>query len=504
MHLDNLKRMESDKEQKNKRLPILTTIEHNIDFTKYKKIYVGFSGGADSTALLFIMKLLSKKYVFPLSAIHFEHGLRGQASLNDATWCAKLCCKLKINFQCLSLNVKNNIDIGESIETGARRLRLLQWGKICKNGEAVALGHNLDDKIENLFLRMFRGSNSSGLTSLRPIYQVDNITFLRPLLSLSRQTIENFLISEGFHNWRLDKTNQENEYKRNLLRNQILPKIYQNFIGAKDGIVHAFETIKSDAEYLEQTALQEYEKYKKQNHLPIKQLINMHDAIKIRLLRYWLSDLLGTDFIPNRELMSRLNSELQSHNKRRKLIPLQGIAFLKIENQNLTLHYENTKPIAFSLDWEWRKKTVIKIANYTQNDWIVEKYCYSLDSKLIYDNPKNGYCCVYQIQAEILNCKPEKLKVNNNISFFDLDQIPNILKVRSWNDGDRVNVFGLDDKSVKVKKIFINDKVSIEKRKTIPLLCLQNGIIIWIPGVKRSNFAPVTNSTSKVVVFKLF
>ena len=101
-----------------------SSIEKDIDFSLFQTIYVGFSGGADSTALLYILKLLSVKYPFELKAVHFEHGLRGDESINDALWCKKFCIKYKIKYLEFKLDVKDSLLANEGIEACARRLRL--------------------------------------------------------------------------------------------------------------------------------------------------------------------------------------------------------------------------------------------------------------------------------------------------------------------------------------------------------------------------------------------
>ena len=156
-----------------------------------KNVCCGFSGGADSMTLLLLLSEAAEAFHFTLNAIHFEHGLRGRAGEEDAAFCRDFCSKRKIPFSCISLHVPENLENHEGIEAAARRLRMNHWKQLPENS-IVALGHNGDDLIENLFLRLMRGSNVSALTSLSELTVNQNVTIFRPLLSYSRKTIESF------------------------------------------------------------------------------------------------------------------------------------------------------------------------------------------------------------------------------------------------------------------------------------------------------------------------
>ena len=277
----------------------LDLIEKNIDFSVYQTIYVGFSGGADSAALLIALDTLSSNYKFQVVAVHFEHGLRGDESLGDASWCKEFCQELGIKYIEFQLNVKNSQLPREGVEACARRLRLEKFASLVDDpSKAIALGHHKDDKIENLFLRLIRGSNCSGLTSLRYSTTLKGMEILRPLLSFTKEEVLDFLRENEITEWRVDSTNQETLYRRNIIRNTVLPDLYNAIPESKAGIFRAEEALQDDAEYLEQTAKGEYDKLcvatkKKTEMVSVDILLKMHVAIRTRVFRYWLSDLLG-------------------------------------------------------------------------------------------------------------------------------------------------------------------------------------------------------------------
>ena len=129
----------------------MNSIYNKINFnltTRFEKIYIGFSGGADSTALLLVMQKQAEKKNFSIEAVHFEHGIRGKASCEDAKWCRNFCELRNIPFKQIDLHINHNCS---NIEATARRLRLNAWSNIVNsNNEAVVLGQHADDRIENL------------------------------------------------------------------------------------------------------------------------------------------------------------------------------------------------------------------------------------------------------------------------------------------------------------------------------------------------------------------
>lgn len=212
-----------------------------------RTVFVSFSGGADSLALL----LMTLERGEPCRAIHFEHGFRGQESLDDAAFCKRFCKRHRVPLEIIPLNVPRRKCPGEGDEEAARRLRLEAWRDITKNvpGAVVLLGHHADDAAETLLLRLFRGSNTSGLAALRRKRVIEGIVFERPLLDMTRAAIEAYLKRKGIRKWCKDSTNRENVYLRNFLRNEILPAIAKRAPFAPGGIRRAIQALTLDAEF---------------------------------------------------------------------------------------------------------------------------------------------------------------------------------------------------------------------------------------------------------------
>ena len=299
-----------------------------------EKSLVGFSGGADSTALLLALHLAG----WPVSAVHFNHQLRGASSTADARYCRQFCKDRGIPFRCIRLDVLGSRQKGESLESCARRLRLEKWRELTsQKHQLVFLAHHGDDAAEELFLRILRGGSSSGLTGLRE-YRVleDGTRLARPLLHCRKSDLEEFLTSHGVLEWCLDETNSLPNCNRNRIRNLLLPWWRKSF-GGDSGIHATLEALREDAAFLEEAA---------RNALPEKPDINDWRAIPDALFPRVIRIRFHLAMPPSRETIARIKRELfAEHPGRNNLhIPIGEGKYLVLHHKKGLL--EEKKPPA--------------------------------------------------------------------------------------------------------------------------------------------------------------
>ncbi len=193
-------------------------------------VLAGVSGGADSVCMLLLLLAYQSKCRYTLQAVHVEHGIRGEASRQDAAFVASLCEECGICCQSFAVDVPDYAARrGIGMEEAARELRydcFARAAERCKAGRVkVALAHHADDNAETVLFRMARGSGIKGLGGMRPMRSLnDNVLIIRPMLAVTRSEIEAYLKECG-QPYRVDATNLDTEYSRNRIRHRVLPEL---------------------------------------------------------------------------------------------------------------------------------------------------------------------------------------------------------------------------------------------------------------------------------------
>lgn len=187
---------------------------------------VGFSGGADSTALLVAMHELGDRRAAPLQALHFHHGLHPDA---DAwlSHCTQFCAERGIDFRSERLHI---VASGASPEAAAREAR---YGAVCRmleTGEVFLTAHHADDRAETLFLNLKRGSGIDGLASIPASRALGAGRVFRPLLDFARADLEHYLAARDIA-WIEDPANRDTTMDRNYLRHELFPQLEKRWPG---------------------------------------------------------------------------------------------------------------------------------------------------------------------------------------------------------------------------------------------------------------------------------
>ncbi|MCD8024067.1 MAG: tRNA lysidine(34) synthetase TilS, partial [Candidatus Gastranaerophilales bacterium] len=176
-------------------------------------ILIGLSGGVDSAVLFDILCKLNLK----LKVIHLNHNWRGENSKKDEEFVKKLALSKNIEFYSETLSPKI-----KKTETGAREARYDFFARCQKkfNADAVFLAHNKNDNVETLIYRLVKGTGPSGLNSIPKIRGF----YYRPLLDFERTRIEDYAKKNNIK-YVVDKSNFDTKYKRNLIREKIIPSM---------------------------------------------------------------------------------------------------------------------------------------------------------------------------------------------------------------------------------------------------------------------------------------
>lgn len=205
-------------------------------FAPGQRVAVAISGGADSTALLCALHaangLPRESLGVGLSAIHVNHGLRGEAADRDQEAVATLCARLAVPLIVRSVDTRAQAaKCNETLEEAARSLRYAVFSELIALGEvdAVATAHTADDQAETVLMKLLRGAWTEGLAGIFPVIEVKAPNgrtgrILRPLLGTDRAAVEAYLKSIN-QDWVEDETNADPAFTRNRVRHQLVPAL---------------------------------------------------------------------------------------------------------------------------------------------------------------------------------------------------------------------------------------------------------------------------------------
>ena len=197
-------------------------------FAGVRKILIAVSGGTDSIALAELLINARQRFNLELAVAHFEHGLRGQASLDDAAFVKSFAEERELEFIGGNGNVPTYAAEHKlSVETAARTLRYEFLAKARRdlNCDATALAHHADDQAETVLMRLLRGATSNGLAAMKFRTRSDDYGLLiRPLLRFRKADLENFCRQRNLSP-RTDATNFDADATRNKIRLELIPTL---------------------------------------------------------------------------------------------------------------------------------------------------------------------------------------------------------------------------------------------------------------------------------------
>ncbi|MEQ1536376.1 MAG: tRNA lysidine(34) synthetase TilS [Burkholderiaceae bacterium] len=270
-------------------------------FSPTLPLAVGYSGGADSTALLLAC---AQKWPGQVSAIHIHHGLQDAAD-DFAAHCEAFCKSINVPLTVKKVNAKH--ELGESPEAAARNARYSAFSsanmhvdgvliaslatKNIANIGNIALAQHADDQVETLLLALSRGAGLPGLAAMPAAWQRDGIQYYRPLLQVSAGEIRRWLatqtqLGDGGAPFVEDPTNTDESFTRNRIRAKLLPALDEAFPQFRDTFARSSSHAAQAQLLLNEIA--EADLQKTANPPNIKQLQQLSDARMGNALRFWL------------------------------------------------------------------------------------------------------------------------------------------------------------------------------------------------------------------------
>ena len=215
-----------------------------------RTIVIGCSGGPDSIALVHILHALSLQCNFKLIPVYVDHGLRPAEIPGERQLVQQTALKLGLEWEIVEVAAASEAKCNKkSLEHAARDLRYaaLQRMKEYYQADYIAVGHNADDQVEEVLLRLLRGSSRKALSGMQPLENC----LLRPLLQLSKQTILTYLAEQQIlfcH----DSSNDDHSFLRNRVRHELLPLLEQKYDpGIRKALLKTAANLAEDEDLLE-------------------------------------------------------------------------------------------------------------------------------------------------------------------------------------------------------------------------------------------------------------
>lgn len=268
-----------------------------------KKIVVALSGGIDSVVLL---HFLNKHYPGNVRAVHINHNL-SKFSKEWGTFCSALCNDQKIEYKDIDINLENS----SNIEENARKKRYLSLKSELRVDEILCTAHHQEDQAETFLLQLFRGSGVAGLASMPKIKSIGDSELYRPFLNISKQKIIDYA-SKNHLEWIEDDSNQDTNFKRNLLRIEFLPKLSSAFNGLIKNVsrsaAHQAEALKLMQD-LAELDIKNFELLIN-NKIQVSSLIQLPKRRMVNVLRYYIANL--GFLLPSNKVLNELISSLSA------------------------------------------------------------------------------------------------------------------------------------------------------------------------------------------------
>ncbi len=423
--------------------------------SKSDKILLAVSGGVDSMVMLYLFIEAG----FQVSVAHCNFQLRGNESDGDENFVKDACEVLNIpvfinHFYTETYGWENKL----STQMAARELRYAWFDFLLKENQfhALATGHHFDDSIETILLNWTKGSSLEGLAGI----PVRNKKVIRPLLFATRSQVEKYASEKGIE-WREDQSNLTDDYQRNFIRHQIVPKLKELNPSLESTLHIGVEKIQGDLE-----------------------LINHHTS-------EWKNQFLSLD-------------------GEKVIISKKGFDSFR---QGAHLLWRCIREFGFN--FEQAREIVLCINGQSGKQFLTASHKLVIDREKIIISPQVDFLndtTLIEIDQHLATLGYWKIvvrKMDDIITSFDnpleaqldADKITFPLVWRKWKAGDFFYPLGMDHRK-KVSDFLIDNKVPLSEKDELTVL-ESNGKIVWVVGYRIDNRFKITDETKSSILFSV-
>ena len=420
-----------------------------------KRVCVAVSGGVDSVCLLHAFQNAAAGSGITLSALHIEHGLRGEESVCDMAFCRELCAAWGIPLEVVRADVPALLGAeGGGAEEIARGVRYGAFRSFLEEGKAdlIATAHHTDDVAETVLFRLARGT---GLSGMRAIEEYGGI--VRPLLSVTRAEIEAYAAEHHLPHVE-DRTNADESYARNYIRHTVLPAFEQIHGGAKKHLAEFAALAAEEDAFLQELAESKILRIAGEKRVPVDLPAVLFARACLICIRQCAPAAYSRANIREIEKLKGL----QSGRKAALPVPDGG--------------------------WGTPALYAVREGNYIVFE---REFTYMPPSECPFLPKTGSYASPYGFSVEEL---PRGSGVNREKGglYVDLDAFPAECVVRTRKEGDEITPYHA--RKVSLKKFLTNRKIPARLSHRLPLIARGNEVFAVV-GVEIADSVKITEKT---------
>lgn len=455
---------------------IKAVIKENELIKEGERVVVGVSGGADSVCLLLVLKEIMPPEC--ITAVHINHGIRGDEAARDEDFVLQLCKRQDIRLEIRRLDVPlfaRENKISEEEAGRVLRYRVFEEIRLLYKADKIAVAHNLNDVAETFLMNLSRGSGITGLTGIK----LRNGVLIRPLIKTSRTEIEEIVTYLG-ESFITDSTNNSLIYTRNRIRKRVIPELEEVNERAVSHINDACERLEKIEGYIIKEAANAYKSYvaKGKDIFISSEILTLDEVIIEEVLHKALSEVAG----------------------RARDIGSVHISYL-LELFNKQVGREIDLPYKVRAFREYKGIRLKGSANKPESGESIQV----LPELLLHTKDVEGISTVASeednIRLTFEDGSVKNLSQNSCIRWFDYDKITENVMLRFKEEGDYLIISPEGDKK-KLKKYFADSKIPSDKRGEIPLVASGNEVL-WVVGYRTGEGARITSSTRKLLKIEI-
>jgi len=411
-------------------------------------VLLGFSGGADSSALLHWLAGESRRVGFSLTLCHLDHGIRGEEAERDRRFCERIAQAYGLEIVVGCADVPSRAaEAGQSIEEAARAERYAFFSRVMKERRIplLATAHHADDQLETVIFRLARGTLSHGLAGISPMRPMEGGYVVRPFLAVTRAQIEDYCARHEIE-YVQDSTNEDHSLARNRIRHEVIPVLEELFSGASGRSYALTAQLREDDEYLCTRAEALLSECVSKDGILAAQLLDAPLPVRRRALRAWACERVGGLLPVQEEALLRLVSDATPNMEvalSGDLVCLREGGLLRITQRNRTERVQMHLPLRMGLQT------------------LTEQWCSETERV---DDAKKIH------NSSIFPC----IILKN-----EFDIITKGLYWRQREDGDVLYLRGMHRK---LRRLQAQAGIPVRLRERLPLLCDGEGVL-WAPFV---------------------